>query len=198
MKKIDLNRLFGSEQSKLNFFYHSILTFRLQTDSIIEMFDTENLIGASSEEEVFNYLMKNLNGCHDALIFLFNVLHNDQEHQKQEFYKYYQKLVISRKTNKELFIEYLRDIEDVDYYNIVKMKKEDYTLEDYKVLGNFQRKYALSSSYIADVIGKQNSTYGFCLKRVFQDDPYFLNEYQQLMDYTTYLSQIHHKSSQGS
>ena len=78
------------------------------------------------------------------------------------------------------------------------MKKEDYTLEDYKVLGNFQRKYALSSSYIADVIGRQNSTYGSCLKRVFQDDPYFLNEYQQLMDYTTYLSQIHHKSSQGS
>ena len=146
MEKIDLNRLFGSEQSKLNFFYHSILTFRLQTDSIVEMFDTENLIGASSEEEVFNYLMKNLNSCHDAWIFLFNVLHNDQEHQKQEFYKYYQKLVISRKTNKQLFIEYLRDIEDVDYYNIVKMKKEDYTLEDYKVLGNFQRKYALSSS----------------------------------------------------
>ena len=197
MEKIDLDRLFGSEQSKLNFFYHSILTFRLQTDSIIEMFDTKSLIGASSEEEVFNHLMKNLSSCHDAWIFLFNVLHNDQEHQKLELYKFYQKLVISRKANKEWFMEYLRDIQDVDYYNIVKMKKDSYTDEDYKVLGKFQRKYSLTSRYMEGVIGIDSSSYAKHVKKVYENDPYFLEEFKQLMDYTAYLAQVHPKHSQG-
>lgn len=193
MEKIDLNKLFNKKENQINFMYNSILTFRLQTNSIMELFDTESLLGVSSEEEVFKKITSDLSSCYQSLIFLFNILHNDQEYQKAEFYKYYQKLLISKSYNMDVFKDYLNDICDKEYYKLTSLRKESLTDEDYLVLSKFQIKYALSSNYMQGVVGVGNSQYSKKVRKLHEDDPHFLDEFEQLMEHTAIRSQMQYK-----
>lgn len=197
MEKINLDLLFKSKKSQLNFLYNAVLTYRLQTNSILELFDCEKLLGVSTEEGIFNYFMDKLNACHAPLIFMFNNLHNDQEHQKYEFYKYYQKLIITRMGKKDVFVEYIEDILDNRYYELIKSKKNEYTTDEYKIIAKFQLKYALSSNYIAGVIGKSENGYTSQIKRIFSNDEYFLRDYKELLEYTSYKSLNHIKNREA-
>lgn len=184
MQKLDLNLLFRKKESKLIFVSSLILTFRLNMDSVMELFDCEDVFDTSDIREVYEKIIRS-NYDRDKS-FNYCLIHEqcDQELAKRNCKKYFDLFNIALiGKNKQRIAEYQAILRDDDYLAVQNKYYYDMTDEEFLCVVKFQLKYSLTCQKMVDDNRNSASSYSQKAKRILKDKPELLERFINLEEY---------------
>lgn len=183
MKKVVLNELFKKIENQKSFVLEAALVFRLNLDSIFQLFDIEDIFKVNTKEELYNKLLQENFMIDYSLKYLFYADSTDQDMAINNFINYYNKLMISLKLHNNTYREYLDVLKDKEIDNIKSKSTEDLNNEDYFAILNYQLKYAMPTRMVEKEFDIYRTTYTRRINKILAENPLLSEKYHNLMNY---------------
>lgn len=174
---------FKNKKSQKEFLINCALTFRLHIDLLTELFQYEEVFDVNTKEELYSALVSYNYSIHNAMVYLLDIDNYNQELAMNEFKKFYAKFLISLKTKNKVYIDYLNELNNHKFLEIIEKDSGTYNDDEYFSIVKYQLKYALSIREISRIISRSHSGYVYRAKKVLQDYPELLESYNRLIEF---------------